>query len=136
MTRGAARAFASRLNNQPAKAQEINDPVTVAFLRHLESRGIGKYLADEPPEPVDRRQALRDLAEWNRNLPQYEADLKARRKAEAEAARIETLTPAQRLAEAVRDSAPHSDHIPLNGAGVLKALLEGVGGGTINGSSA
>lgn len=138
MTHGAARAFATRMNSQPAKSGEVvTDPLAIAFMRRLEARGIGKYLDDEPVE-VDGRQALRDLAEWNRNLPTYEAELKARREAQTEAERQAALTPAQRLAEALRGAAEPSPegYIPLNGAGVLKAVLSGLGGGTVDGKPA
>ena len=102
-----------------------------------------------------RRQALRELAQFNRDVAsgKYAADREAQRQAEAEAERLQGLSTADLLREALSQAnhapvvAPHvvsgaassdesSSAIPLNGAGVLRAMLRGVGGqGTINGAN-
>jgi len=136
MTSGAAQRFAQALNNTQPKAQMVTDPVAIELMQKLEHRGMGKYLPD--PEPVDeRRQALRELAEWNRNLPQLEADREAQRQAEAETAHVQSMSTAQLLAQAL-NQANHSQFydrmdsgsstIPLNGIGVINAVVNGLGG--------
>lgn len=102
---------------------------------------MGAYLPDDQDPEDERRQALRDLAAWNRYYKsgQYDKDRKVRERAEANAARRETMSTAELFREALNqanESPTATDHIPLNGAGVLNAVLRGVGGGTVNGEPA
>jgi hypothetical protein len=111
--------------------------MAVALMQKLERLGMGKYLPNDPEHA--RRQALRDLVDWNAyyNSGQYDRDRSAR----AEAERIGRLPVTQLFAETLRGSTTvdpvedHSGHIPLNGDGVINKLRSALGGRvTINGS--
>lgn len=107
---------------------------------------IRYQLAGAPGLGPSGSELLREFAEWNRNLPQYEAELEAKRQAAAEAERIKNLPTVELIREAMKHVSSESPapeysqpqrtaSIPLNGAGVLHAALSGLGGqGTINGN--
>lgn len=131
----AAKALASRMRATPGKN---NDPITSEFdqeiVRKLQGRGILGHV-EEMPQPqqdnwewLDRMTAVREAHE------QRQAEAKAERE---EAERQEQHPYPRTAAEALRcglSGAPSPKDLPLNGAGVLRAMLAGVGGhGTING---
>jgi hypothetical protein len=128
------------MKRPPKTAAPTLDPMQEAFLRSLGSKGIID-LPDEPEqdEGERRRQAMQDLAEWNRYLAsgEYDADREAREEAEAEAERYQSLSVAEQLAEACRSGSSRST-VPLNGAGVLMAAIRGLGAKNVtsNGQSA
>lgn len=134
----AARALLRRLNaTQTDTPAAVDDPMAVELMRKLEGLGMGKYLPDDDPEE-ERRQALRDLAEWNRryNSGEYDEERKARQLAEETAKRRETMSTAELFREALSQAnhAPaNTDHIPLNGHRVTDAVRRGLGGATVNG---
>jgi hypothetical protein len=109
------------------------EPVTDRFAqgvaRQLERRGIAKV----PGLPKSERQPeWYDLAiELERRAEEIEAERQAQRQAEAEAAQPPQTT-AGILAVAI--GGPSSGYLPLNGAGILRAALEG-GQGTVNGGN-
>ncbi|AQT81379.1 hypothetical protein B1R94_22180 [Mycolicibacterium litorale] len=102
----------------------MDDPI----LRRLTGAPV-----DEPDPAEERRAALRELAEWNRylNSGQYDADKEAQREAEAETQRTRKLTVAQLLGETLNE-ANGPDSVPLNGAGIVRAALQGLGRATDN----
>lgn len=123
-----ARNFARSLSNTPAKPGTVDDPVAVAFAKRLEQRGIVSQvpgLPDVDPEPWHKK-VLRILHEDKEAAEQHKAK-RARR--EAEQAEAQVPLPAQVRSALAGDS---SNHMPLNGAQVLRAALGG-GRGTING---
>jgi hypothetical protein len=120
------RALAATQGRTP---QPITDEFAKAIAKRLEARGIVKVpgLEDEPePDPIgaalDRYQAAERA---------IEAEREAKRLADEQAAQNARSTP-DIIREAVSTSSGSSGHIPLNGAGVLRAALAG-GPGTING---
>lgn len=99
-------------------------------------------LAALNPVPVvgaedEQRQALRELAQFNRDLKsgKYDAEREAQRQAEADAEARENMSAAE-LLHAVLSAKPTADHnsqqLPLNGAALLRSALKGAGV-TING---
>jgi hypothetical protein len=135
--------LARQLNNRAANAKpqdEPTDPLAIAFLRKLEERRLGKYLSDDEPDPTEeRRQALRELAQFNRDLNsgKYYEEREAKRQAEAEAERQQNQSAGEIFIEALRkaNNQPAGALPPLNGAGILRAAIRGLGGkATVNGA--
>ncbi|MFV8233065.1 hypothetical protein [Mycolicibacterium fortuitum] len=115
------------------------DPFAISFLRKLEERGLGKHLSDDEPDPAeDRRRAMQELAQFNRDLNsgKYHEEREAKRQAEAEAERQQNLSAGEIFIEALRkaNNQPAGAPTPLNGAGILRAAVRGLGGKvTVNG---
>lgn len=123
-----ARNFARSLSNTPAKPGTVDDPVAVAFAKRLEQRGIVSQvpgLPDVDPEPWHKK-VLRILHEDKEAAERHKVE-KAKREAEESKTRLPL--PAQLRNALVGES---SNHMPLNGAQVLRAALGG-GRGTIKG---
>lgn len=132
----AAKVLASKMR---AATGRNNAPITSEFdqeiVRKLQGRGILGHV-EEMPTPqeenwawLDRMTAMREAHE------QRQAEAKIERE---EAERQELHPYPRTAAEAIRcglSGAPSPKDLPLNGAGVLRAMLSGVGGkGTINGA--
>lgn len=136
MSRDVATKLARQLSNRAANAKpqdEPTDPLAIAFLRKLEERQLGKYLSDDESDPTEeRRQAMRDLAQFNRDLNsgKYHEEREAKRQAEAEAERQQNMSAGEVFMEALRKSnnQPAGAPTPLNGAGILRAAVRGLGG--------
>jgi hypothetical protein len=117
-----------------------------ALNRHGEVKGSAAdalWAALFPPKEPEREMSWYDIAlELKRSNDRFEAEREARRKAEAEAP-PPGETAAQMLAHALEGSettepteAPSGSSvapIPLNGAGVLRAVLGAIPGATIHG---
>ncbi|OMC28973.1 hypothetical protein A5740_19230 [Mycobacterium sp. GA-1841] len=144
MSSAIAKKLARQLNDKAANTKpqdEPTDPLAVAFLRKLEERGLGKYLSDDEPDPAEaRREAMRELAQWNRDYQsgKYDEERQAKREAEAEAERQQGMSAGEIFIEAIRkaNDKPTGGPPPLNGAGIMRAAVRGLGGRvTVNGSS-
>ncbi len=122
------RAIAGTQDRTP---QPITDEFARAIAKRLESRGSVKVpgLEDDAPES-DRIRAALDR--YEATAREIEADREAKRQAKAEAEAAAKPTTAI-IREAITGaSAP----VALNGMGVLRAALSGMGTkGTINGQS-
>jgi hypothetical protein len=126
--------MARRLNNMQPERQTTDDPMAVEFLQKLERLGMGKYLPDDEQElEPTRSERWREYVEWTKT---YEAEREAKRQAEEDEQNA-PKTPATMLAAVLSRESGNRSVLPLNGAGVLHAVLKGVGGhGTVNGASA
>ncbi|WP_176357773.1 hypothetical protein [Mycobacterium persicum] len=115
-----------------AKHDNIEDALDQAFVRRMQQRGI---IGDVPgmPEQTDP-----DQERWDRMLAWAQAQKEIQEKAEAKKSEAENPLP-ETAAEMIRcalTGANSPTHLPLNGAGVLRAALSGMGGrGTIKGGS-
>ncbi|MDV3125721.1 hypothetical protein M1247_12410 [Mycobacterium sp. 21AC1] len=140
MSSAAAKKLTRTLSKTRSKSEDdITDPLAVAFLRKLEQRGLGKYLPDDEPDPTaERRQAMRELAQWNRDYQsgKWQAERDSQRQAEAEAEWQHNASAGEIFIEALRkaNNQPAGAPTPLNGAGILRAAVRGLGGKvTVNG---
>lgn len=136
MSSGIAKKLARQLSDKAAYAKphdEPIDPFAISFLRKLEERGLGKYLSDDGPDPAeDRRRAMQELAQFNRDLKsgKYYEEREAKRQAEAEAERQQGMSAGEIFIEALRKAhdKPTGGPPPLNGAGIMRAAMRGLGG--------
>lgn len=114
-----------RLAATPAeKPQHVADSFAEVIGRRLESRGITRV----PGLPEPEAPQWYDLAiESHRRHQEFEAQREAKQQAD--------LVAAQPTPDLIRSTiAGAASPMPLNGAGVLRAALSGVGGsGTVNG---
>jgi hypothetical protein len=86
------------------------------------------------PKPAPDAWAREALAELDRQQRKREAAQRAEREAQRQAELAATPTPTMILRELGRAATRTSSAIPLNGAAVLRAALNG-GSGTINGQT-
>jgi hypothetical protein len=111
-----------------AKHDNIEDALDQAMIRRMQQRGIVGEVSGMP-EPTDPDQEWYDkVLAWMRAQKEIQAKAEAKR-AEAE------NPPPQTAAEILRCALTGSSspkHLPLNGAGILRAALAGKPG-TING---
>lgn len=135
MTRDAARAFARRMNNRPAKPPQTADSeADKAILGLFDRRGITHGAVGAESDEPHHKRVLRILREDRKWQEQYQAEKSQREAEEAEA----KLTPGELLIGALknRSGASEADHLPLNGAALLRQVIGGVGTTTINGQPA
>ncbi len=113
------------------RPEPITEEFAQAVAHKLESRGIATV--DDLPGPANHLEWF-DLAieMHNRNVA-FQKERDARRKAEEEAHNAPQTT-AGLLAAAIHGERGSAGTMPLNGASVLRAALNG-GSGTINGSA-
>ena len=117
---------------QGHRQQPISDEFAKAVAKRLESRRIVKVpgLTDEPESESDRIRAALDR--YEAVARQIEAEREAKRQAKAEAEVAAKPTTAIVREAIAGSSAP----VALNGMGVLRAALSGMGTkGTINGQN-
>lgn len=129
MSTGSARRVVKALAKTTAK-DNIEDALDQAMIRRMQQRGIVGEVSGMP-EPTDSDQ------EWyDKVLAWMQAQKEIQEKAEAKRAEAENPAP-ETAAEMLRcalTGASSPKHLPLNGAGILRAALAGKPG-TINGGN-
>jgi hypothetical protein len=125
----AKRALLRALSQQQPSGQPEVDSFDEAILRKMQDRGIADVSA-LLPDLEDAEQAhLRRVIEFLRAEEQDRIAAEERRSAQENPP---PLTAADKLRCALAGTTSPK-YLPLNGEGVLRAALRGVGGGTING---
>ncbi|BBY06016.1 hypothetical protein [Mycobacterium noviomagense] len=131
MTTGSARKLAAQLAATQPEYDNADEAAAIAFTKRLQERGIVGDVAGMP-DPVDPDREWRErVLAYFRDMQELERRAGELRKAEASPA-PQTAAGLLAAALAQANQAP-SQHMPLNGAAVLRAALAG-GSGTIKAS--
>jgi hypothetical protein len=115
------------VGTQTHTPQPITDDFAKAIARKLEERGIAKVPGIPSPDPEPTW--IDNAIEFGRRTKELEAEWEAKRQAELEAATAPRTT-AGILHREIKGS---SAAIPLNGDGIIRAVMSAMGGGTANG---
>jgi hypothetical protein len=131
--RSAAKLLTQQANSTKRKPDpKITDEFALGVARKLESREIVRV----PGLPVDEPEWFDVAIEHHRRQQELAAQREARRQAEEQAKEPPQTTASILMGEIAKAATGSgSATIPLNGAAVLRAALNG-GGGTVNGEGA